>query len=282
MKNMKINKKYIFILIAVFIMSITLILNTYINNREEASSNMTSVIAVNQDIEANTTINKEMLAYKTVSKEELTEDMYVNPENVIGMKSLVPLYKGEVINKKRLSNFDSDIIDKDFAVKIDSTDKALNLLPGTFIDIWKTPTKEGFETGLESERIFSGLYVIDVKNEAYASYKDFNAKKGDSSDAGIFTPDYIVLNLDEANIKTLTNLNSKNYSLRITLHKDNLYYDNLKDMQKEKSVNKEDISSNSENETESAEESLEIIPQQIQDQTLEQVTEEGDTANEDN
>ena len=99
MKNMKINKKYIFILIAVFIMSITLILNTYIKNREEASSNMTSVIAVNQDIEANTTINKEMLAYKTVSKEELTEDMYVNPENVIGMKSLVPLYKGEVINK---------------------------------------------------------------------------------------------------------------------------------------------------------------------------------------
>ena len=121
-----------------------------------------------------------------------------------------------------------------------------------------------------------------MKNEAYASYKDFNTKKGDSSDAGIFTPDYIVLNLDEANIKTLTNLNSKNYSLRITLHKDNLYYDNLKDMQKEKSVNKEDISSNSENETESAEESLEIIPQQIQDQTLEQVAEEGDTANEDN
>lgn len=281
MKN-KIDKKYSFILMIVIFISFTLLFNTYMEKKEAVSNNISSVIALKQDIEANTTIQKDMLAYKTVNSEDVTEDMYTDPEDILGMKALVPLFTGEILNKKRLSDFDSGVTNKDFAMKIDVTDKALNLVPGTFIDIWKVPSKEGFETGLEPEKVFSGEYIIDVKNETYVSYKDFNAKKGDSSDAGIFTPDYIVLNLDESKLKTVNNLNGKYYSLRITLHKDNGYYENLKDIQEEKSVSEEDLLSVSQEDTPENKEVSETIPKETTDQTSAQVIEEGDPVNEDN
>ena len=278
LKKPKIDKKYVFILIAVIIVSVTLILNTYMQNREAASGNLTSVIAVNQDIEANTTIIKEMLVYKSVSKEDMTENMYTSPDDILGMKALVPLYQGEILNKNRLSDFTSEVIDKDFAVKIDTTDKALNLLPGTFIDIWKVPTKEGFETGLEPELVFSKQYIIDVKNEAYVSYKDFSVKKADSSDSAGFTPDYIVLDLDESELKIINSLNSRFFTLRITLHKDNGYYNNLKYIQEDKSHNEQstaDETADQEEVSEASEKIKEPATEETENQNETQAAEEG-------
>lgn len=236
MKNKKIDKKYLFVLIALGIVSATLLINTYFNKIQIAKESESTVIVANQDIEVNTTISKDMLAFKQQNKDEVNPETCVDINSVIGSSAIVPIYKGEAIHKQRIGKVDLKKINKDFAIKLDSNDKVLNLMPGTFIDIWKVPTKEGFEKSIIPEKVFSGEYVSDVKNEAFLSINQFMGKKDDTSESNIFVPEYIVLNFDEGKIKEISNINPSTFALRITLYKDN-YYENLKKLQENKQSN---------------------------------------------
>lgn len=237
MKNKKIDNKYILILTALAIISATLLINTYINNIQIAKGNEITVIVANQDIKINTTILKEMLVFKQENTDEVNPETCVDINSVVGKAAIVPIYKGEAIHKQRIVNIDSKRTNKDFVMKLDSNDKVLNLIPGTFIDIWKVPTKEGFEKSIIPEKVFSGEYVADVKNEAFLSVDEFMGKKDDASQSNVFVPEYIVLNFDEGKMKEISNINPSTFTLRMTLHKDNNYYENLKKLQENKQSN---------------------------------------------
>ena len=285
MKNKKIDKKYILVLTALGIISATLLINTYINKIQIAKGNETTVIVANQDIKVNTTISKEMLVFKQQNTDEVNPETCVDINSVVGKAAAVPIYKGEAIHKQRIIKIDAKRINKDFVIKLDSNDKVLNLIPGTFIDIWKVPTKEGFEKSIIPEKIFSGEYVADVKNEAFLSVDEFMGKKEDASQSNIFVPEYIVLNFDEGKMKEISNINPSTFTLRITLHKDNNYYENLKKLQENKQSNidvtQDDISNEGTVSTEKT--STEVISETGKENELSiEIQTEGESADEGN
>lgn len=236
MKNKKIDKKYILVLTALGIVSATLLMNTYINKIQIDKRNETTVIVANQDIKVNTTISKEMLVFKQQNTDEVNPETCVDINSVVGKAAVVPIYKGEAVHKQRIIKIDSKRINKDFVIKLDSNDKILNLIPGSFIDIWKVPTKEGFEKSISPEKVFSGEYVADVKNETFLSVDEFMSKKDDVSQSNIFVPEYIVVNFDEGKMKEISNINSSTFNLRVTLHNDGNYFENLKKLKASKEV----------------------------------------------
>lgn len=227
----KLDKKYITLIIIVIIMSITLLTSTYISKMNLEKQSKTGVIASTVDIPENTVITKEMISFQKRYIDDIdVSSSFTEADPVIGKKTTVPIYKNEIINKFRLVENNKNILNKDFAISLDPNDKSLNLARGTFIDIWKVPVKEGFKKSLLPEMIFKGQYIVDVKNESYISKQQYDSLTVEDK-REIFVPQYILLNLDEDQVKKITSIDSSLYSIRIVLHNTNTYFENLKSSQ---------------------------------------------------
>lgn len=231
-KNEKnVNRKYIVVIVIVVIMSITLLASTYISRMNMDKQSKTNVVAATLDIPENTIITEDMLVFQRRYIEDINVDTsFTDPADIIGKKSTVPIYRNEIINKFRIVEDNKKILNKDFAINLDINDKSLNLAKGTFVDIWKVPVKEGFKKSLAPEMIFKGQYIVDVKNEAYISSQQYDSLTVEDKKE-IFVPQYILINLDENQVKKITGIDPSLYNIRVVLHNTDTYFENLKAVQ---------------------------------------------------
>lgn len=234
-KIKEMNSKSFLIIIIVAIMSVTVVANTYVSKISLDKERKVEVIVANKDIKENTIITKDMLIFKQKNISEVDlNNIFKNPTDLVGKVAIVPIYENEIITTKRITDFDEKKLNNDFVLKLENNDRNLNIVNGSFIDIWKVPTKKGFELGVLPEIIFSSEYISDLKNESNLSRDEFllNIEESD-----VFVPEYLVLNLDETKIKEITNINTDIYSIRISLHKDNSYFENINKLQEEAKLN---------------------------------------------
>lgn len=225
------DKKYVIAISMVGVMSITLLANTYISRMNLDKQSRTNVVATAMDIPENTIITEDMLIFQKRYIQDINTDTSFNDTaELVGKKTTVPIYKNEIINKFRIVENNEKLLNKDFAISLDTSDKSLNLSKGTFIDIWKVPVKEGFKKPLAPEMLFKGQYIVDLKNEAYISKNQYDSLAVEDKKE-IFVPQYILVNLSESEIKEITSIDPSLYNIRIVLHNTNTYFENLKAIQ---------------------------------------------------
>lgn len=225
------DKKYVIAISMVGVMSITLLANTYISRMNLDKQSRTNVVATAMDIPENTIITEDMLIFQKRYIQDINTDTSFNDTaELVGKKTTVPIYKNEIINKFRIVENNEKLLNKDFAISLDTSDKSLNLSKGTFIDIWKVPVKEGFKKSLAPEMLFKGQYIVDLKNEAYISKEQYDSLAVEDKKE-IFVPQYILVNLSESEIKEITSIDPSLYNIRIVLHNTNTYFENLKAIQ---------------------------------------------------
>lgn len=225
------DKKYVIAISMVGVMSITLLANTYISRMNLDKQSRTNVVATAMDIPENTIITEDMLIFQKRYIQDINTDTSFNDTaELVGKKTTVPIYKNEIINKFRIVENNEKLLNKDFAISLDTSDKSLNLSKGTFIDIWKVPIKEGFKKSLAPEMLFKGQYIVDLKNEAYISKEQYDSLAVEDKKE-IFVPQYILVNLSESEIKEITSIDPSLYNIRIVLHNTNTYFENLKAIQ---------------------------------------------------
>lgn len=225
------DKKYVIAISMVGVMSITLLANTYISRMNLDKQSRTNVVATAMDIPENTIITEDMLIFQKRYIQDINTDTSFNDTaELVGKKTTVPIYKNEIINKFRIVENNEKLLNKDFAISLDTSDKSLNLSKGTFIDIWKVPVKEGFKKSLAPEMMFKGQYIVDLKNEAYISKEQYDSLAVEDKKE-IFVPQYILVNLSESEIKEITSIDPSLYNIRIVLHNTNTYFENLKAIQ---------------------------------------------------
>lgn len=227
---MKKNKKT-FIILALIIMSFTLLANNYLEKKSINKENLASVIIANRDIQINSIITKEDFVIVEKNKEEILPTAALTEEQLLGKRVIIPLYKGEQINLNRISKKDISVSPY-FSLNLDNNDKALNLSPGTFIDIWKVPTAEGFKNNskINSVKVFEKKCIAEIKNEGYVSINDFKNVKDETQD-NVFVPQYIILNLSDEEVQELNSIDS-NFAIRISLHSDKSYFENINNQNK--------------------------------------------------
>lgn len=226
-----IDKKYFFVMAVVLIMSITLLGNTYISKVNLDKKSRTELVVSISDIPENTIITEEMLSSKGQYTQDIDlEKSFVNKTDVVGKKTIVPIYKYEVINKFRITENNENVINKDFAIELDKNDKSLNLSKGTFVDIWKVPIKEGFNKSYLPEIVLERQYIVDVKNESYLSKIEYDSLALEDK-SEIFVPNYIVININETQVKKIGSIDRDEYNIRVVLHQTNTYFENLKAIQ---------------------------------------------------
>lgn len=225
------DKKYVIAISMVGVMSITLLANTYISRMNLDKQSRTNVVATAMDIPENTIITEDMLIFQKRYIQDINTDTSFNDTaELVGKKTTVPIYKNEIINKFRIVENNEKLLNKDFAISLDTSDKSLNLSKGKFIDIWKVPIKEGFKKSLAPEMLFKGQYIVDLKNEAYISKEQYDSLAVEDKKE-IFVPQYILVNLSESEIKEITSIDPSLYNIRIVLHNTNTYFENLKAIQ---------------------------------------------------
>lgn len=225
------DKKYVIAISMVGVMSITLLANTYISRMNLDKQSRTNVVATAMDIPENTIITEDMLIFQKRYIQDINTDTSFNDTaELVGKKTTVPIYKNEIINKFRIVENNEKLLNKDFAISLDTSDKSLNLSKGTFIDIWKVPVKEGFKKSLAPEMLFKGQYIVDLKNEAYISKEQYDSLAVEDKKE-IFVPQYILVNLSESEIKEITSIDPSLYNIRIVLHNTSTYFENLKAIQ---------------------------------------------------
>jgi hypothetical protein len=183
------------------------------------------VVVLRNDVSENAVITEEMVSLELrYSDRYLKEaDVARKVEDVVGKRTRVPLYGGELISSGRLLE-DSDCMDKpgtEISLQIGEIERALNIKKGDYIDIWATaivselnpsfvPTYKVFEKVRVSEIVNSGMRVIDASEE-FADVDDV-------------VPLYLVIKLDDEDIVAFYNIDRDVSSIKFSKYSENEYY----------------------------------------------------------
>ena len=132
------------------------------------------VIVAVSDISENEIITKDMI---TIEKRYAGDVMkYVNiattEDEVVGKRTIVPLYKGEPINNNRLLVKQEYMNKKDqtqIVLAINEVDKALELHQDDYIDIWLEPVSQGqdIQTIIEPYKLIEKIKIINIHDSNY-------------------------------------------------------------------------------------------------------------------
>lgn len=195
------------------------------------------VIIAKDYIPENTVITKDMIIKDARYTQDLLKqkgDLTSKEENIIGKRTRVPIYKDEPINLKRLIENepymdDRDNIDKKmFVIAIDNYDKALNIKPGSYIDIWLEPNENGLMANLVTTKLFDKMKVYGTKTEVYteAASNGKSDKKSDDAKESVTT--FLTLFLTDDEITKYLDIKDYLVNKRITLHGENVEYQIIK------------------------------------------------------
>ena len=212
----KILKNKLFISTACLVLAAVLsfVLLPKIYEDETATAN---VLVLNQTVDEGTEITENMLSTAEVGAFGLSGAVATDKEQVIGMVATSTIYEGEYLTKNRLvsaeeydnSGHGTALEFGEFllTLKLPSTSAGLAgvLRGGALVDVYTTVEDEN--GGIETEKALSEISVKQVLNSKLESldYLDESLaeESDDVKDDADYAPVYIVVAVDETQVKTL-------------------------------------------------------------------------------
>lgn len=171
------------------------------------------------DVPANTVIEESMVVVERRFEDKFLKesDIAKSAEEVVGKRTRVPLFKGELINNDRLlvnqEYMDESIDKRQISFQINDIDQALNLNKGDFVDVWVIRNNiESLET---TRKLFEKLQVVEVVN----TNKVIIASDEKDKEETIAT--YVVLQLDDKGIEELFSIDKNLNEVKISRYKEN-------------------------------------------------------------
>jgi len=211
----------------------------------------TNVVVATKYIPANTVIEEGMITIEQRYTQDLLkqkDNLTSSIEKVLGKRTRVPLYKNEEIVLDRLIEnkpyMNDDYEKKQIEIALYSTDKALNIKEGSFIDIWLEPTSEGLkrqdeldattnvpeEEKIKPRKILEKVQIATVDNANLEELikDDLKQNKKTSSnydkESEKNAPTYISIELNDEDIEKIMGVDDRYYQFRITLYSENKEY----------------------------------------------------------
>lgn len=208
---------------------------------QESLIETTDVIVIADYIPENMIIEKEMLSVEKryVENINVSDDIVVKYDEIVGKRTVVPLYKGEQINKNRLienKNYMNNEFQTQTVIQLTDADKALKLQEGDYIDIWIETLSQGKEGESNSEpyKLMDKIEIIKVCNEEYASINSVKSTETGEiinvSDS--FIPKYITIQLTDTELEQLYGI-SENQNVRVSRYGQEKFYNVVSDILKE-------------------------------------------------
>lgn len=221
----KINKLSIIAISIIIIVGVVF----YYEEIKEAEVNIdtTKVVIVKEDIKENTVIKDDMvfLDYRYSDDIKKTDkNIFFKLEDVIGKRTVVPLYANEIINKNRIIENKTYMNNKDVkqvSLELIDSDKALDVKKGDYIDIWIEPRDN--KESRSGHLLFEKLLVIEVDNDGFENIKNTNVEEK-------LIPSYITVQLLNRDIEVMLNVNKDLYNIRISLYGQEKLYNTIKEV----------------------------------------------------
>ena len=190
-----------------------------------------NVLVLNQTVAEGTEITEKLLSTAEVGAFGLSEAIFSDKQQVIGMVATSTIYEGEYLTKNRLVPADkykksasgAVLADGQFllALKIPSTSSGLSgqLRGAALVDVYTTVEDEN--GAIKTEKALSQISVKRVLNSKLESLDDLDKQMteeaDDVKDDTDYAPVYIVVTVDEAQAKTLIALEkAENFHLTLT------------------------------------------------------------------
>lgn len=221
MKNIKVN---IFKVTAAFLVILAAVFYYFEKVRvSEANIETTEVIVAITDIPGNTVIEKEMLSIEKRYAEDVMKTVNIakSYDEVVGKRTVVPLYKGELVHISRVIKNESYMNSKDqtqIPIALNEIDKALMLKEGDYIDIWLEPVSQGQDAELfiEPYKILEKIQIIKVNNSNYNNIEKQNADGTENitSDT-VYVPAYFTIELSDIKLKELYAIDKNQFNIRV-------------------------------------------------------------------
>lgn len=211
----KLNNKLI---LALAIILITCVIYYYEEVKAHTTGDISTskIVVANIDIPENTVITESMILVDNRYTHDLIKQqgsIVSDPADVVGKRTIVPIYKNEIINIKRLTSSEEDLEEgkQQFVIPVTDKMKALDIRKGSYLNIWSMPSKEDISAGHEPEIIFSKIKALDVKDAEFISI----GEKG--------VPAYIIVSLTTEEIKEYKTIREKSGVFLSLYGEENLY-----------------------------------------------------------
>nr|WP_312579554.1 SAF domain-containing protein [Sedimentibacter sp.] len=225
MRNKKVN---IFKATAVFLIILAAVFYYYEEIKvPEADIETAEVIVATVDIPENTVIKKEMLSIEKKYAEDVmkTGNIAKTYDEVVGKRTVVPLYKGESINSNRIienKNYMNSEDQTQIALAINEVDKALELNQGDYIDIWLEPVYQSQDNQevIEPHKLIEKIQIVSIHDSNYnnvVKQKEVSGAENITSN-NVYVPAYFTIELPDAIVKEIYSIDKSKYNIRITCH----------------------------------------------------------------
>lgn len=236
---MKLNKKVnIFKITAAFLVILAAVFYYYEKVKvPEINIETTEVIIAITDIPENTIVEKEMLAIEKRYSEDImkTGNIVTQYSEIVGKRTVVPIYKGELINNNRILENKVYMNSKDqtqIPLAINEVDKALGLHQGDYIDIWLEPVSQGqdMQTIIEPYKLVEKIQIIEVHDSNYNNISNTTTNPLNTSSNTTYVPAYFTIELSDVTLKELYSINKNKYNIRIAKYGDEKLFKTVTDI----------------------------------------------------
>lgn len=222
LRNLKVN---IFKVTAVFLVILAAVFYYYEEIKvPEVNLETIEVIVAITDIPENTVIEKEMLSIEKRYAEDImkTGNIVKSYNEVVGKRTVVPIYKGESINNNRFIENKKYMNSKDqtqIALAINEVDKALGLHQSDYIDIWLEPVLQSQDNQaiIEPYKLIEKIQIINVCDSNYNNISNQKAIAGAESITSntVNVPAYFTIELSDKVLKELYSIDKSKYNIRV-------------------------------------------------------------------
>ena len=223
----KFNKISNFKILAVCVLLVAGIMYYYEEVRvvEKIELPTVEVVVPKSDIRAGTILSKDMFVIEKRYEDYVLKQgsIATNLDDVVGKRSGVPLYKGEMVSNERLLMVGGSIdkIGAGISLKINEIDRALNLEKGDFIDIWAVPVVSGLDANyIPTYKVFEKVQVDEIVNMDLQII-DGNEESGDAHST---VPLYITLQLDDREVAKLYDIDMAYSDIRFAKYDESRLY----------------------------------------------------------
>ncbi|MDD4805027.1 MAG: SAF domain-containing protein [Candidatus Pacebacteria bacterium] len=198
------------------------------------------VVVLKNNVAENTVITEEMVSKELRYLDKYTKDANIIKvvEDIVGKRTRVPLYKGELISGDRLLVNDSSMDEQGktkISLQINEVDRSLGLKKGEFIDIWASPIVSELDPGyIPAYKVFDKVQIIEIVNtnkqiiDPNKEYENIENK----------VPLYVVVQLNDKEIKILHDIDKTFLSTRFAKYKENELY-TIADKKLQEQINEE-------------------------------------------
>lgn len=224
---MKLNKRVnIFKATAAFLVILAAVFYYYEEIKTtEANIETIEVIVAATDIQENTVIKKEMLAIENRYAEDVlkTGNIAKTYDEVVGKRTVVPIYKGEPVNTVRIienKNYMNSKNQTQIPIALNEVDKALILKEGDYVDIWLEPVSQGqdMQTTIEPYKLIEKIQIIRVHDSNYNNIDKQKSASGAENITSntVYVPSYLTIELPDTVLKELYSIDKNKYNVRVT------------------------------------------------------------------